>query len=133
MTPPILQALVLADQVYIDATTHKKVIAGTFNRVWAPSFPTVFERGTWAYICLTEVREPVKIQLRYVDAEAHQVLMEAIPVGVQATSALDSVELVSAVPPLPMPHEGVYRFEVYAADELIGSLRITASRREAEP
>jgi hypothetical protein len=34
MTKPILQALVLAEHIYQDAGTGKKIIAGTFNRVF---------------------------------------------------------------------------------------------------
>ncbi len=33
MTKPVLQALVLADHIYQDKITGKKIIAGTFNRV----------------------------------------------------------------------------------------------------
>ena len=34
MPKPLLQALILADHVYQDAQTGKKVIAGTFNQLF---------------------------------------------------------------------------------------------------
>ncbi len=37
-------------------------------------------------------------------------------------------EMVVEVPPLPMPHEGVYALELYAAEERLGALRIPVGR-----
>ena len=130
-TIPVLQALVLADQVYVDARSGKKVIAGTFNRLWTSKFPASLGRKTWAYICLTEVQGSVSVELRYVDLKSNEVLLRNEPFTVKADDPLNSTEMVVAVPPLPMPHEGVYAFELYAAEEMLGALRITVARPKA--
>lgn len=127
-TKPVLQALVLADQVYTDAVTKKKIIAGTFNHLWAGEFPTTFERKTYAFICVTEVYGKVPIVLRYVDLYSNEVLMESPRVEVRADDPTESVEMVFPVPPFPMPREGVFAFEVHAGGEVLGSLRIKASK-----
>ncbi len=127
---PILQALVLADQVYTDAASGKKIIAGTFNRLWAKSFPKMFSRPTFAYICLTEVQGTVNLVLRYVDLSESNVLMQLTLPPLSADNPLDSVELAIQVPPFPMPHEGVYAFELYAEKELIGARRIRVTKQE---
>lgn len=131
-TKPVLQALVLADQIYVDARTGKKVIAGTFNNLWAPSFPAQFERTTYAFICLTGIRDTVELILRYVDLRSNEVLMETNPFSVSCDNPLKSVEILQPVPHFPMPHEGVYAFEVYAGAEMLGSLRISASKKAPE-
>ncbi|MDA0836111.1 MAG: hypothetical protein O3A29_22800 [Planctomycetota bacterium] len=127
MTPPVLQALVLADQIYVDRETGKKVIAGTFNALISAKFPSQFERKTWAYICLTEVSGKTDIVLRYVDLDDNSVLLESPSMEVNAASPLHSVEVITEIPPFPMPKPGTYAFEVYTGDDLLGSLRVTVN------
>lgn len=125
---PVLQALVLADQVYVDALSGKKVIAGTFSTLWSEKFPWVFSRTTYAFISLTEVDQgEVTLQLRYVDLSNNQVLMKC-EFGVKSPGPLTTVELVTEVPSFPMPHEGAYAFELLWQDEIIGSLRISVEK-----
>lgn len=126
---PTLQALVLADHIYVEQT-GKKIIAGVFNRLWSDKFPTKLNRPTWAYVCLTDVQGSVPISLRYTDLRTNEVLLGTKPIIAKSTDPLASGELVVEVPPLPMPHEGTYAFEVFAEDESIGSLRITVSKLE---
>ena len=126
---PTLQALVLADHVYIEQT-GKKIIAGTFNRIWSRDFPSVLGRTTWAYICLTDLQGSVPIALRYTDLRTNEVLLGTKPITAESTDPLASGELIVEVPPFPLPHEGAYAFEVFAADESIGALRITVSKLE---
>jgi len=127
---PVLQALILADQIYVDRTTGKKVIAGTFHRLWSSHFPVNFERATWAYISLTEVVDVARVSLAYVDLSNHQVLMKTPHVELKSSSPLQTVDFVCPVPPFPMLHAGVYAFEAYVDDELLGSLRITVNQIE---
>lgn len=122
---PRLQALVLADQIYVDATTKKRVIAGTFNALWAKSFPTTFGRSTWAYVSLTDIRGKVTLVLRFVDNSDLKVLMQAQPIIVEGNEPHATLELGLSVPQFPMPHEGSYSFELHANDEKIGSVRLT--------
>lgn len=129
---PTLQALVLADRVYQDATTGNKVIAGTFNALWAKTLPTLFGRETWAYISLTNLHGKTAVQLRYVDLSNNSVLMETNEIPVDSDDRLRTVELVLPIPPFPMPHVGVFAFEVYAGDDLIGSHRISVGQRDPE-
>lgn len=126
---PTLQALVLADQVYVDAASGKKIIAGTFNILRTGEFPTTFARSTFAYINLTNIRQRTELELRYVDLEDNRVLMRSPRIEVQSPDPLQGVELVVELPPFPMPHAGTYAFEAHADDELVGSLRITVAKR----
>ncbi len=130
--PPRLQALILADQIYADAQTGKKVIAGTFNRLWAASFPALFGRKTYAYVSLTDLRAKVSLVLRYVDNQDLSVLMESTPLEVEGSDALATLELNIEIPPFPMPHPGSYSFELHANGENIGSVRMRVEQRPQE-
>ena len=127
---PILQALVLADQIYVDIRTGKTVIAGAFSRLWTTKFPTKLGFSTWAYVCLTELQGSVPIALRYIDLQTNEVLLGTDLITIQSDDPLASRELIIEVPPFPMPHAGAYVFELYAGDEAIGSLRITVAKLE---
>ncbi len=121
---PVLQALILADHIYQDAGSGKKILAGTFNRLRVEKVPCHLEAVTWAYICLTEVRGEIQLDLRYVDLKDHKVLLHLEGLKLKHDNPLGNVELVLPIPRFPIPHEGVYAFEVYCADELLGSHRI---------
>lgn len=127
---PVLQALVLADHIYVDERTKKKVIAGTFSCLWAKEFPASLNRTTWAHICLTEVQGSVPVSLRYTDLKSNEVLLRTEGLTLQSDNPLMSHELAVEVPPFPMPHPGVYVFEVYVGEEAIGSLRLTVGKLE---
>lgn len=121
---PVLQAIVLCDCVYTDAGTGKKVIAGTFNALWAHEFPTVFARPTCVYLSLTEIHAESVVQLRYVDLDKDDMLLGLDGLAITANSPLEAVELALEVPPLPMPHAGVFAFEVHCEGSILGSVRI---------
>jgi hypothetical protein len=130
---PILQALVLADHVYIDAKTGKKIIAGTFNHLAAPEFPSFFGRTTYAFISMTEVHGNLPVTLKYTDLSTSEVLLEIRDLPMEAPNdPLATVEMVVELPRFPMPHEGVFAFEVCVSDEQIGALRIQVSHSAEE-
>ena len=124
---PVLQALVLADHVYVDARTGKKVIAGTFNRLWGRAFPTTFGRTSFAFICLTEVHGQLALRLVYRDLSDDKELMAVKNLVVHAKDPLASIEVMVEIPPFPMPHPGAFAFEVQCENEVLGSLRVMVS------
>jgi hypothetical protein len=130
---PILQSLVLADHIYIDAKTGKKIIAGTFNHLAAPEFPSSFGRTTYAFISMTEVHGNTPVTLKYTDLSNSETLLEIRDLPMEAPNdPLATVEMVVELPRFPMPHEGIFAFEVYAHEEQIGSLRIQVSLSKDE-
>lgn len=128
---PRLQALVLADHIYQDAATGKKVVAGTFNRLWAETFPTQFGRPTFAYVSLTEIRGKVTVSLRYVDNQDLSVLMET-KLAIEGDDPLETLEVGIPVPGFPMPHPGSYSFELHANGEKLGSMRVNVIQMQQQ-
>ena len=140
---PVLQALVIAERVYEDKS-GKKIIAGTFNRVkFKKNYKPVkeveqpdgtkkryIEGGTqsgspYAYISLTDVCDKTELKLQFVSLSRNEVLFES-SVILSCKDRLKTVEIVAALPPLRVPEQGVYAFEVVYSDEVIGSHRIVA-------
>jgi len=150
---PVLQALVLADQVYQDKVTNKFIIAGTFNQLHLrkkPSSETTVELpkdkdaeeaaeglrkvqlseawvsgSPFVYISLTNIRGQAPLELRYVDLNDY-IVMLSFPFAIQAKSPLDTIEVSVRLPVLPAPHPGVYALELLSDNEVLGSHRVTA-------
>lgn len=144
---PILQALVLAERVYSEAT-GKKIIAGTFNRVFlekkkppAPGAPpqpapdpNVLRPGSdpgcpAAYVSLTDVIDGTEIALQFVNvSKNNQVLFEA-PAKIKCDDRLATVEMAFALPPLGrcITEGGTYSLDIVWRGEILGSHRIVAA------
>lgn len=143
---PLLQALLLADHVYEDKATGKKVVAGIFNRVHArrtqpstmPANPDepkakrildgTLAGSPYAYISITEVYKSIALEMRYVDLQDNSILLTAeIKIDVENVNPLDTIELTVPVPvPLPIPHSGTFALELLYEGEVLGSHRVTA-------
>lgn len=129
---PVVQALLLADHVYIDRESGKTIIAGTFDQIWATEFPTVFGRATWAFVSLTDLRGPAEVVLRYVDLTDGSVLLTTNPIPVATDDPLKSAQIRLEIPPLPMPHAGAYALELMVGGALAGTLRVVAGQHKPE-
>ena len=137
---PILQALLLADRVYEDKVTGKKVIAGTFNRllfgkqkrreierdgVKRQMIPGGVHVGSpCVYISLTDIRGTISCVLRYVDLREDQPLLQT-EFQIRCDDPLKTVEVILPMPPLPTPKAGIHALELLCDNEPVGSLRIT--------
>ena len=128
---PILQAAILADDVYTDAASKKKIIAGTFNQLWSSKFPSQLTRTTKAYLVLTNCHGPQKLKIRYVDLEDGGVLLESPEIELAINDPLERHEVVMEVPPFPMPHEGKYDFEVYCNGSNLGHIQINVGKMKS--
>jgi hypothetical protein len=146
---PVLQALVLAERVW-EIEGGRKVIGGTFNRVWFGKKPQAvdveteqgkkaklvtsgFEAGPpWAYLSLTDVCNNTRIELQFVSLTRNRVHFSTAVV-IECHDRLATVEIVIPLPHLNIREEGVYAFEVVCEGEVIGSHRITAKQRPETP
>jgi hypothetical protein len=147
---PILQALLLADKVYEDKSTSKKIVAGIFNQMILVGehaqpktvtdefggIKTIVPAGMHsgspsAYISVTEVRRPTTLEVRFVFLDEYEALLHG-EIEVNAPSPLDTVEIVVPLPPLPCNRPGTYALEVLCDDELLGSHRLRVSTADKE-
>lgn len=148
MIKPVLQALVLAERVYEDKLTGKKIIAGTFNALGygttkSEEVETADGRkarrvagGTnagspWVYINLTEIHGKIPFTLQYVDLKHHAVLL-SMGFAVECSSPLVNAEVIIPLPVLPTPHPGTYALELLSEEYPLGALRVEAKSLDEE-
>lgn len=143
---PILQALVLADYVYTDAPSGKKVIAGTFHTVNLRKFSqeqiqqskgAVFaapQMGSpWAYISLTDVVDNTEIDLQFVKT-SERILLFHTALKIPCNDRLATIEVVLQLPHIAffVKEAGVYSFDAMWKGEILGSHRITATELKSQ-
>ena len=178
MAAPVLQAMLLADQVYQDRGTGKYVICGIFSAIHftprddaadkdraagsepgsgggggatsddtpeagesfesSPPVPApvpiarlVRAGSPFAYVSLTELQGTRKFELRYVDLAENNVLF-GTAFEVSCRDPLETIQITVPLPPLPIPHEGVFVLELLCEGELLGSHRVLA-RSQSKP
>src|SRR5262249_199869 len=139
---PVLQAILLAERIYQDIT-GKKVIAGTFNRLFlhrdqvgpkeVPGDTTKqLIHGTdigsvYIYVSLTDLVPEVEGSLKIVNVSKHETVLEIPPLKINWPDRLATVELVLPLPPVSfyIKEPGTYTIDLVWQDELIGSHRVT--------
>ena len=146
---PILQALLVADHVYEDKNTSKKVVAGIFHHLWYRKAEDAIqdnkEDGTrkiqvspgglkagspFCYISMTELRNKPSFSLRYVKLSDEKVFFHT-DFTVDCNNPLEIVEIVLPLPTLPADSPGTYALELlWNKDEPLGSHRIIAEEMQ---
>ena len=124
---PVLQALVLADHIYTDQS-GKRIICGTFSKIFSREFPNVTTFSAFVFILLVDVVGEVVLQLRFVSLYDNQILMESKPMRIQSNDPLTPLDIVVQIPPFPLPRAGIYSFECWTDEAMIGSVRLQVAK-----
>jgi len=130
---PVLQAFIIADDVYQGINHRKFCIAGTFNMLTAQKFPAMFHKPTKAYINLADILEDSTISLRYVDPQYQTVLFEINDLPLKRAQANRNVEVIVELPPFPMPHAGEFHLELWVGNELISIAKLIVEQQQQPP
>jgi hypothetical protein len=147
MVRPILQALVLAERIYTDGVSQKKIICGTFNRITLTrtdladvQFPDGTKGYTVAggtdpgcpsvYVSLTDVVDGTEITLQFVNVSKNIVRFEQKCV-ISRSNRLGVIELALPLPPfqMMMAETGTYSLDVLWKGEILGSHRVIVEEK----
>ena len=134
LVTPVVQSFILAEHVYQEAQTGKKVIAGTFQNITTLTFPVVLPKA-FIYLALTNARGKLNLQVRVVDLTDDSVLLKSDVVKGEVPDPLLTAEMVMELPGLQFRHPGQYAVEAYCNEQRIAGLRINVkdSREGKQP
>ncbi len=122
---PLLVAALVCDTAVDDPSTGKKSLIGIFSTLHTFEFPT--ERPISFYFKLVDAEGDYEIDVRYVQVATGQVLANAKG-GLKSTDRHAQLELHLPFPPVPIPEEGIYEFQIWANNVFLGSASIKAER-----
>jgi hypothetical protein len=123
---PFLVAALVCDVAVADPSTGKKNLIGIFDRVNVGKFPT--KRQMSLYFKITDSEGYYSVNVKYVQVSAGRVLAEAGG-EMHSTDRLASADLYIQFPPLSIPEEGRYEFQIWANSMFLGSTFIDAIKR----
>jgi len=122
---PSLQALWLVDDAAQDPGTGKINVTGLFDQIEIQRPATHFAAQAFLFFALIGLHGEVDLTLRYVDLSDLSILLDH-SFSVHAADPLTSKVVCVTAPAMPVPHPGIYAWELYWQNEMIGSSRITA-------
>lgn len=121
VTPPVLVALLLCDQVIDDRLTNKKSAIGLFNAIVVPTLPTRVPQVS-VMATLTEIRTRCPLELRLLRDTDNQMLMRSQGF-VDSPGMLAIADLVFSLHGVMFDRAGQYAFELLCDDQLLGRRR----------
>ncbi|MGD0779176.1 MAG: hypothetical protein ABR954_00095 [Dehalococcoidales bacterium] len=118
---PVLIAAIVCDVAVTDPSTGKNNLIGVFDRVHVGTFPT--SRQVSLYMRITDAEGYYRTEVRYVQVGSGKVIAKA-DAELQSKDKLQSMNVIIHFPPLPIPQEGRYEFQIWANDIFLGSTYI---------
>ena len=122
---PSLQSLWLVDNATRDEDTGKVDVVGMFDQIEVEEPSREFTTQAYLFCALRGTHGPLSVNLRYKDLEDESVLLDR-PLRLDCDDPLRTVDVVIRLHRIPVPHAGIYAWELLWENEVIGSSRLTA-------
>lgn len=120
---PILLSVVICDQVIIDSISKRNSLIGIFETISAPSYPARHAR--LCFFCeMTNGRGNVEVMLKLVDVDNEDKMMMEQKTTIPFEDVHQVKSMIYDLNGIVFPHQGEYRFQVYAGTEFLGERRI---------
>jgi hypothetical protein len=123
-------SLILADHIYKDEASGKYIIAGTFHQINVASFPARFGRTIWAYFSLLGVNGTAAVTLTFLETTTGNVLMGTKSLEINNQNPENPIDFAIEVPPMPLPAEGRYLFQLSVNGSLLTGIPVTAVKEK---
>ncbi len=121
---PYPLAILLCDNIIIEAETYKKTLVGLFENVFAQGFPSFHQMGI--YLKITDAEGSYRFRVDYVDVSRDQILDRRDIGPAEITDRLSPGEIVVKIG-VPIPEPGTYEFRFYANDFYLARTAFRAS------
>jgi len=122
--PPLALAMVISDAIWVDPTTGKQTILGTFSAICGQAFPLPVPHIA-VYLALTDSRGVVPLKLRLVDVDEIRDPVQEMALSPDFVDPVSIVEAGLYMEDVVFPEAGEYRLQLLTDDsELIIERRI---------
>jgi len=121
---PTVLAMLLCDQVIVDAGTNKKSLIGVFDNLNSVGFPS--QTRIAIYAKLTDAEGKYDFRVRIVHLKDETLLGEFEIKGAAFADQLRPAELIIDLPALVFPEAGKYEFQLYANEIYLSRITMEA-------
>lgn len=130
LVAPIVQAMLLCDQVYHDKLTGKFVVAGTFTGITSRTVGVgvFYSASVWLFIVFVSAHGQCDLQLRYVSLKDNKEYLTSPKFKLPSGKPLETTSWGIQVPQLPLPHYGRFGLEAYVNDHYVGTAYIDVTK-----
>jgi hypothetical protein len=122
-----MPALLIADRVFREETTHKVHISGTFNTIKSPQYPFILS-GFNIYAALTDLTpgsHVIKFSFNYHDTQSEMLRIEG---SINAKDQLDVSEINFGLTQIIIPREWTIYLELHVDGEHVATRRIQLNK-----
>ena len=117
-SPPMLDGILLCDQIIEDRLSGKKTIVGIFQEILAAKFPCVHS-SMWIYAVISDAEGDYEFELRLCDGESLNVIGLSRTGTIRIANRLQRTEIQIRMDGLPLAKPGQYVFQILANNELV--------------
>jgi hypothetical protein len=128
---PSVVAMLICDQIITEQVTNKKSLIGVFDKFFSPNFPAMLPRLA-VYVKLADALGGYLFRLRIVKRKDESAIAE-IRLDTQIPDADQYTELALNMPPLLIPEQGRYEFQLYAGENYLHRVTMQAELAQLPP
>jgi uncharacterized protein YegP (UPF0339 family) len=117
-SPPVLDGILLCDQIIEDRLTGKRTLVGIFEEIVAPKFPCIHP-SLWIYSAVSDAEGEYEFELRLLDGESLSLIGLSRTGKIRIANRLQRTQIQIRMDGLPLAKGGQYVFQILANGELI--------------
>ncbi|MBI3844764.1 MAG: hypothetical protein HY292_09020 [Planctomycetes bacterium] len=117
-SPPVLDGIILCDQIIEDRLSGKKSIIGIFQEILAAKFPCVHP-CMWIYAAISDAEGDFEFELRLLEGESLNRISSSRTSKIRIANRLQRTEIQIRMDGLPLKKPGQYVFQILANGELM--------------
>jgi len=126
---PSVLAMLVCENIIIEAVTNKKTLVGVFNQIQNSQFPAPFG-PFWIYARLADAEGDYVLRLELVHLETNKKILSASGMDVHVPNRLGPHELSLNIQRIFFELPGTYEVLLYANDVWIGRTTVSVVKKE---
>jgi hypothetical protein len=123
--PPKCKAILICDQVIVDALSRKHSVIGVFETFFAPGFPGLTP-SFFAFVQMVDGIGTYQLTIEVHDLDENSVIARMGVFPIEFPERVNKANFVCNILPFPLPHAGVYDLVVLADGQEIDRQKFEA-------
>lgn len=132
LPPPQCKSLLLCEKTIRDGRTGKPSLINVFNAFVLESYPA-HTPTSFLFAQLTGALGPCQLRAHVLDLHRDAIVLQSALMDVHFPDKLAMMDVIVEIPPMPIPHPGLYDLVLLADGQEIQRLQFLVHRRPGPP